>query len=111
MSGVGGYRATRDVSPEAQAVRMESLVVDMGELKDSQRRMADALEKLVLLEERQKTTAGALDRAFTTIKEQDARIKALELAQPKQALLSGWVEKGILVTLGGIGAKFLGLLG
>lgn len=110
MTGAG-YRGVRDVSPEAQAIRIEELRVDMGDLKDTQKRMAEALEKLVRMEEVQKTTSESLARAFSALKEQGERIRQLELAAAKPALLSGWVEKGILFALGALGAKALGLLG
>lgn len=109
----GPYRASRDASPEAQAIRLEALTVDIGEIKVAQQRTAEALEKLVRLEEQQRTTASALDRAFSTIKAQEERLRQLELAQPRQALLTGWLERGIWAGLGCAGlamAKKLGVM-
>lgn len=109
----GPYRATRDASPEAQAIRLETLTVDIGEIKVAQQRTAEALEKLVRLEEQQRTTANGLDRAFSTIKAQEERIRQLELAQPRQALMTGWMERGIWAVVGGAGlavAKKMGVM-
>ena len=106
------------------ATKIEGLSQDMNEMKHGIAKMADALTKLAIVEERQTQTILAQERAFKALehveerqrmhelvcKDQDkevrqliadsnerlsARIVELEKAEPMQAQTSKWVTAGV----------------
>ena len=106
------------------AERVEGLCADMGEIKIGISKMADALTKLAIVEERQTQTILAQERAFKALerveerqrqhemqcldRENDlrqliadsnerlaARVGELEKAEPMQAQTSKWVTAGV----------------
>lgn len=106
----------RGVSQDALAGLRE----DVKEIKDAMSKMAEAVVRLAVLEERHQTVSSALDRAFSAISKlaervRDleqllpehlaARLRDLEQAQPVQRLASGWVTgavgfgSGLLATI------------
>ena len=83
---------------------------DVREIRAAMSKMADAVVRLAVLEERHTVVSGALDRAFGAISklsdrvrdlEQaiperlEARVRDLEQAQPVQKLASGWVTGAV----------------
>ena len=110
------------------ATKIEGLAQDMSEMKHGITKMADALTKLAIVEERQTQTILAQERAFKALerveerqrthelvcKDQDKevrqliadsnerlaiRVAALEKAEPMQAQTSKWVTAGVWGTL------------
>ena len=110
------------------ATKIEGLAQDMNEMKHGIAKMADALTKLAIVEERQTQTILAQERAFKALerveerqrthelvcKDQDkevrqliadsnerlsARVGELEKAEPMQAQTSKWVTAGVWGTL------------
>ena len=106
------------------ATKIEGLAQDMSEMKHGITKMADALTKLAIVEERQTQTILAQERAFKALerveerqrthelvcKDQDkevrqliadsnerlsARVGELEKAEPMQAQTSKWVTAGV----------------
>ena len=106
------------------AERVEGLCADMNEMKHGIAKMADALTKLAIVEERQTQTILAQERAFKALerveerqrthelqcRDQDkevrqliadsnerlsARVGELEKAEPMQAQTSKWVTAGV----------------
>ena len=106
------------------ATKIEGLAQDMNEMKHGIAKMADALTKLAIVEERQTQTILAQERAFKALerveerqrthelvcKDQDkevrqliadsnerlsARVGELEKAEPLQAQTSKWVTAGV----------------
>ena len=106
------------------ATKIEGLAQDMSEMKHGITKMADALTKLAIVEERQTQTILAQERAFKALerveerqrthelvcKDQDkevrqliadsnerlsARVAELEKAEPMQAQTSKWVTAGV----------------
>lgn len=104
--------------------KIEGLSQDMNEMKHGIAKMADALTKLAIVEERQTQTILAQERAFKALerveerqrmhelvcKDQDkevrqliadsnerlaARVGELEKAEPMQAQTSKWVTAGV----------------
>ena len=104
--------------------RVEGLCADMNEMKHGIAKMADALTKLAIVEERQTQTILAQERAFKALerveerqrthelvcKDQDKevrqliadsnerlsiRVAELEKAEPMQAQTSKWVTAGV----------------
>ena len=117
-------RRTSDGAVNVLAERIDGLCVDMNEMKHGIAKMADALTKLAIVEERQTQTILAQERAFKALerveerlrlheqqcRDQDkevrqliadsnerlsARIGELEKAEPLQAQTSKWVTAGV----------------
>ena len=113
-----------DKNVQVLATKIEGLAQDMGEMKQGIAKMADALTKLAIVEERQTQTILAQERAFKALErveerqrlheqqchDQDkevrqliadsnerlsARIGELEKAEPMQAQTSKWVTAGV----------------
>ena len=121
-------RRAEDKNVQVLATKIEGLAQDMSEMKHGIAKMADALTKLAIVEERQTQTILAQERAFKALerveerqrthelvcKDQDkevrqliadsnerlaARVGELEKAEPMQAQTSKWVTAGVWGTL------------
>ena len=117
-------RRAEDKNVQVLATKIEGLAQDMNEMKHGIAKMADALTKLAIVEERQTQTILAQERAFKALerveerqrthelvcKDQDkevrqliadsnerlaARVGELEKAEPLQAQTSKWVTAGV----------------
>lgn len=112
--------------------KLESLSESVGRMEVTMARVAEALERLARLEERQTAASTAIDRAFSWVSKIDARvkvveleqaetkpvtdqipgikasIKALELSQPIQKLASSWVINAASAIAGGAAMFILG---
>ena len=106
------------------ATKIEGLAQDMSEMKHGIAKMADALTKLAIVEERQTQTILAQERAFKALERVEerqrqhelqcrdqekglrqliadsnerlvARVGELEKAEPMQAQTSKWVTAGV----------------
>lgn len=117
-------RRAGDKNVQVLATKIEGLAQDMNEMKHGIAKMADALTKLAIVEERQTQTILAQERAFKALerveerqrlhelvcKDQDkevrqliadsnerlaARVGELEKAEPMQAQTSKWVTAGV----------------
>lgn len=117
-------RRAGDENMQVLATKIEDLAQDMSEMKHGIVKMADALTKLAIVEERQTQTILAQERAFKALerveerqrthelvcKDQDkevrqliadsnerlaARVGELEKAEPMQAQASKWVTAGV----------------
>ena len=117
-------RRAEDKNMQVLATKIEGLAQDMSEMKHGIAKMADALTKLAIVEERQTQTILAQERAFKALerveerqrlhemqcrdRENDlrqliadsnerlaARVGELEKAEPMQAQTSKWVTAGV----------------
>ena len=117
-------RRAEDKNMQVLATKIEGLAQDMSEMKHGIARMADALTKLAIVEERQTQTILAQERAFKALerveerqrtyellcKDQEkelrqliadsnerlaARVGELEKAEPMQAQTSKWVTAAV----------------
>ena len=117
-------RRASDGAINVLAERIDGLCGDMNEMKHGIAKMADALTKLAIVEERQTQTILAQERAFKALerveerqrlhelvcRDQDkevrqliadsnerlaARVAELEKAEPMQAQTSKWVTAGV----------------
>ena len=117
-------RRAEDKNMQVLATKIEGLAQDMSEMKHGIAKMADALTKLAIVEERQTQTILAQERAFKALerveerqrlhemqcrdRENDlrqliadsnerlaARVGELEKADPMQAQTSKWVTAGV----------------
>ena len=88
------------------AERIESVQSDIKDMKQSLSAMANALNKLAVVEERQTNAAQALERAFGEIAKQHTviatlsdRIRVLERTQESSNVenkgMNEWVKRGI----------------
>lgn len=122
------YTRKDDGVIDVLAERVEGLCADMSEMKHGIAKMADALTKLAIVEERQTQTILAQERAFKALeraeerqrqhelqcRDQDkevrqliadsnerlsTRVAELEKAEPMQAQTSKWVTAGVWGTL------------
>ena len=121
-------RRAEDKNVQVLATKIEGLAQDMNEMKHGIAKMADALTKLAIVEERQTQTILAQERAFKALerveerqrthellcRDQDkevrrliadsnerlaTRVADLEKAEPMQAQTSKWVTAGVWGTL------------
>ena len=117
-------RRAEDKNVQVLSTKIEGLAQDMNEMKHGITKMADALTKLAIVEERQTQTILAQERAFKALerveerqrthellcRDQDkevrqliadsnerlsARVGELEKAEPMQAQTSKWVTAGV----------------
>ncbi len=117
-------RRAEDKNVQVLATKIEGLAQDMSEMKHGITKMADALTKLAIVEERQTQTILAQEREFKALerveerqrlhelvcKDQEkdlrqliadsnerlaARVGELEKAEPMQAQTSKWVTAGV----------------
>lgn len=70
---------------------MEDMRRSQDEMRVSMRQFADALTRLVLLEERQATASNAIERMVESIGRLDERLRKLEVSDPLQAKSSEWI--------------------
>ncbi|MBS0370210.1 MAG: hypothetical protein JSS57_13515 [Proteobacteria bacterium] len=85
-----------DVIQEA----LESVRDDIREIKSAISKMAEAVVRLAVLEEKQSTQAQAQERAFGAISKLEARVRDLEQSQPVQKLTAGWVVSAVWCAVG-----------
>jgi thiamine kinase-like enzyme len=88
-------RRTEDSLIAVIATRLETLHNDLVDLKKSHAKMADALIKLALVEERQATFLAAQERTFKAIERIEDRLVMLEKDAPKNALATNWVTVAV----------------
>lgn len=117
-------RRAEDKNVQVLATKIEGLAQDMSEMKHGIAKMADALTKLAIVEERQTQTILAQERAFNALERVEerqrqhelqcrdqekglrqliadsnerlsARVAELEKAEPMQAQTSTWVTAGV----------------
>ena len=122
------YKIKDDGVIDVLAERVEGLCADMSEMKHGIAKMADALTKLAIVEERQTQTILAQERAFKALERVEERqrqhelqcrdqeevlrqliadsnerlsirVAELEKAEPMQAQTSKWVTAGVWGTL------------
>ena len=117
-------RRAEDKNVQVLATKIEGLAQDMSEMKHGIAKMADALTKLAIVEERQTQTILAQERAFKALERVEerqrlhelqcldqekglrqliadsnerlsARVSELEKAEPMQAQTSKWVTAAV----------------
>jgi hypothetical protein len=85
------------------AARLESFETSFDDLKGDMRKMAEAVTKLAVMEERQVSANQAQERAFNAIKrvEDDVskvktKVIALEIAGVDSKRTSAWIDRAVL---------------
>jgi hypothetical protein len=84
------------------AARLKTFEASFDEMRGDMRKMAEAVTKLAIVEERQTTATAAQDRAFKAISEVQAdvrivatRISTLELAGVNSKRTSAWIDRAV----------------
>jgi uncharacterized coiled-coil protein SlyX len=93
------FRAT-DGLIQVIAVRLDNLHADVSGMRDVLKELATAVTKLAVIEERQGQAAQALERAFKVLEKVEARLDALEHAQPLQMQSTDWINRGMWAAVG-----------
>ena len=83
-------RRAEDKNMQVLATKIEGLTQDMGEMKHGIAKMADALTKLTIVEERQTQTILAQERAFKALERVEERQRQHELQE--MAVFGEFVE-------------------
>ena len=86
------------------ALKLDNLIDDVAEIKQSLKELTFAVNRLAIIEERQANTADSLGRAFKELEKHDTRIKELELAEPIQKQSSDLVQNVVRMVI----AAFVG---
>lgn len=79
----------------AAVTKFEGMGADIASIKGTMERVADAITRLAVVEERQVQTNAAVGRAFTELDRHEGRIRSLEDAQPLQRQATKIVDKVI----------------
>jgi hypothetical protein len=96
-------RRVPDSSMARVAARLESFESSFDDLKGDMRKMAEAVTKLAVMEERQVSANQAQERAFNAIKRVEdevtfvrTKLSALELAGVDSKRTSAWIDRAVL---------------
>lgn len=90
-----------------ETARIERLAHHIQRIRESQDKMeatmgklADAVTRLALVEERQSAASSALERLGDAIEKLEGRLRKLEIAEPLQAKTSEWVMGAVWLAAG-----------
>lgn len=79
----------------ASVVRLEGVVDDIAEIKESMKVMAAAVTRLAVIEERQTNDRTEIGRLFKRSDNHEQRIGVLEQAAPMQKQTREWVSSAV----------------
>ena len=91
--------------------KLETLHTDVRKIESVLQDLTAAITRLAVVEERQSTTAAALERAFKALGKVEDRVAALELQVPSNRKLSVWVDRVTWAALGLLGMYIMKSLG
>lgn len=106
-------RHVQDPQLAVIANKLSAFENGFDEMKSDMRKMAEAVTKLAIVEERQNTDRLAQERAFQQIaglakdlREAVKRVEVLEVAAPSSKRANEWIEKG-LWTMAGLALMYI----
>ena len=114
MQTKDSYVATDDFSIKTLEFRLGALHEDVRDVRSSMNKLADAITKLALIEERQVNTNVLVGQVNHKLDAMEARINQLEINAPSTTRTSMWVDRAVLFAVGAMGmfiAKSVGLIG
>lgn len=76
----------------------------LSQLERAVTKLVEQNTTMIALEQRHMDTREALDRAFKSIKDTDARVRTIETEMPTLRLVRGWVIAGMLAVIAASGA-------
>lgn len=82
--------------------KLDGLAADVSEMRAGLTRLADAYSRLAVVEERQSSSNGAIERAFAELRELRTKVSTLEQAQPSNAQTTAWVNKAIALLIAAV---------
>lgn len=96
-----------------QSAKLDALAADLGEVRKSLDKLADAYARLAVIEERQSASREAVDRAFRQLDAMEARIKSLgdgldtrlktlETSAPTNKQAAVWVDRFLSLVVGAV---------
>lgn len=91
-------------------VRVEGMGKDIAEIKDSMKKMSEAMVTLARIEERQVQDRDHIARLFKLSDEHNERLKAVEQAQPAQKRTSDWMDRAVWVVMSAVITAVIGLV-
>ena len=111
------HRRHADVSFQVVIDRLTNLHEDVNDLRestrDSMKEIANAITKLVLLEERQSHANDNFSRVVNQLDSIQRRVEELEKQEPLQKLTSKWLISAVYGLATGaiyLAAKFVGII-
>lgn len=100
------------------AHKVDAMHSDVSEMRAALRDLTSAISKLALFEERQSHFSMAQERLFNLLEKQDAhieemakRLHELEVSEPEQKRVSGWVTAAVWAAAGLAAILILGKFG
>lgn len=96
-----------DARLQVALLRVSDMGDDIAEIKQSMQKMAEAVTRLAVIEERQSHDRQEISRLFKRQDGHEVRIGALEAAQPQQKKTSEWVDKAVWLVLSAVAAAVL----
>ncbi|UOF76813.1 hemolysin xhlA [Caudoviricetes sp.] len=84
----------------AEDHRIEMIMQSLGRMENAIDRMAEAITKLAVIEERQQSDRKSIDQITASITSIDSRLDALERAAPQQAQVTTWVTSAVWAAAG-----------
>lgn len=82
--------------------RLGALHDDVREVRGGMNKLADAITKLALIEERQGNTNVLIGQVSQRMELLDARVSTLEIHLPGVTRTSLWVDRGVLFVVGAV---------
>jgi hypothetical protein len=73
--------------------RLDLLHSDVSDVKKSLDKLADAITKLALVEERQINLSAAQERGFIALERLEARLNSVELRIPENSRTTIWLDR------------------
>lgn len=91
--------------------RLGVLHDDVRDVRGSMNKLADAITKLALIEERQGNTNVLIGQVNAKLENIEARVSQLELNAPSATRTSAWVDRAVLFAVGAMAMFVLKNLG
>ena len=96
----GPERRTDMVEIQTLATKLQSLHTDVSDIKGALKELTLAINKLAIIEERQTTISGSIERAFSAITRIEDRISIIEREAPNNQRIGAWVDRAVFAILG-----------
>lgn len=82
------------------SAKLQTLHIDVSDIKGSLKDLAVAINKLALVEERLSNATAAQERSFKALEKLEERIDELEKKTINTDNTSKWIDRGLIAALG-----------
>lgn len=89
-----------DFNIKSLEFRLSTLHEDVRDVRSSMNKLADAITKLALVEERQAQANVGMSQLISRFDAMNERVKELEIAAPAANRASQWVDRGVVFMVG-----------